>query len=106
VKSFLILVNPAGHSNYLSDEAFDVPRIRQAIGSVVELLFKEKIMFFLGNFPSEGSEILLLLTLGAVLRLFAVLGSLRILLLVLPLGILGAAKIRGPCENANKKDDA
>jgi len=102
MKSFLILVNPAGHSNCFSGETFDVPRIRQAIRSMVELLFKEKLMFLLGNFSSNGAQILLLLALGAVLRLFAVLRLLRSLLLVLPLSILGAATIRRPCENADK----
>jgi hypothetical protein len=106
MESFLILVNPAGHSNRLSGETFDVPRIRQAIGGMVELLFKEKLMFLLGNFSPKGSQILLLLALGAVLRLFAVLGLLRILLLVLPLGFLGAATIRRPRENADKQYDA
>jgi len=94
MKGFLILVKPPRHSNCFADETLNVPGVRQAIGSVVEQLFKEKIIFLLGNFSPEGTEILLLLTLGAVLRLLAVLGLLRILLLVLPAGFLGTGTIQ------------
>ena len=76
MKGFLILVKPSRHSHCLPDETLDVPGIHQVIGSVMKRLLKEKVIFLLGNFSPEGLEVLLLLSLGAVLRLIAVLGLL------------------------------
>jgi len=94
VEGFLILVKPSRHSHGLPDETLDVPGIRQAIGSMVEQFFKVKIIFLLGNLPSEGPKILLLLTLGAVSRFVAVLQLLRTLLLVLAAGFLATGRFQ------------
>jgi len=92
VKRFLILVKPSRHSHSLSDESLDIPGIRQMVGSVVEQFFKVKIIFFLRNLSTEGSEIWLPLALGGVLPLVAVLRLLRTLLLVLAAGFLATGR--------------
>jgi hypothetical protein len=73
VKGFLILVKPSRQSDCFPDKTLDVPGIHQPIRSVMELLFKEKIIFLLRNLSPEGTEVLLLLALGTVLGLVAVL---------------------------------
>jgi len=95
VEGFLILVKPSRQTHGLPDETLDVPGIRQAIGSVVEQFFKVKIIFLLGNLSSEGTKILLFLTLGAVLRFVAILRLLRTLLLVLAAGFLATGRFQG-----------
>src|SRR5260221_13011913 len=87
VKGLLILVKPSRQTHGLPDETLDVPGIRQAIGSVVEQLFKVKIIFLLGNLSPEGTKILLLLALGAFLRFVAVLRVFGTLLPLLAAGL-------------------
>src|SRR5260221_5710886 len=93
VEGFLILVKPSCQTHGLPDETLDVPGIRHAIGSVVEQLFKVKIIFLLGNLSSEGTKILLLLTLAAVLRFLSVLRLMRTLLLVFAAACLSLVPI-------------
>src|SRR5882724_6798512 len=95
VKGLLILVKPSRQTHGFPDETLYVPSIRQAIGSVVEQFFKVKIIFLLGNLSSEGTKILLFLTLGAILRFVAILRLLRTLLLVLAAGFLVTGRIQG-----------
>src|SRR6267142_1066119 len=106
VQGFLILVQPSGDPNYLSNESFHFPCIRQAILGSVEELLHEKTILLLRDFSSERADILLRLLLRAILSLVAVLALLRILLLRLASGFLAADAINWPHENGAKQSDS
>jgi hypothetical protein len=99
VQGFLILIQPSSDPDLFPDESFYFPGIGQAIRGSMEQLFQKKTVLLLGNFPSEGADILLRLPLRAVLSLVTVLTLLRILLLRLASSFLGATRIDSPNDN-------